>query len=437
MTINTHKIITCLVAFVLLVTSFSNVQAQAQNIDNNFTPNYLLSDESFSTNIIFPNQRSIQEYLEKVNSPLKNYYTEGAKASHWIYTASRGITSSAYNVKPNINPAVILTYLEKEQSLLTKSNYDVDNDPENRIKTAMGFGCPDNFSCAEKFKGFLNQVNYAAYQLQFNYNISTKNPNEKFRIGNSIKTLDNYDVTLTNAATAAVYRYTPHVYFSGYNFWKIMTDNTWGSTGQAYQGNFVDNISSNTSLPDRFRVTFEDDVIYTPHLSKANVSIINTDPQSNIQKDDNCNSLFKRNWTFGEENLEVEKLQKCLGNKNLFDHVVTGYFGPITKAGLEKVRASSSQQNSQVQVVIGGNQNQVNNTAGNITIISTPQPVAFNQDNCKILKQQSWIYGSTSDEVEKLQRCMQKIGVFNHIYGATGYFGPVTQKALNTWLGIA
>lgn len=418
MTTNIHKITTCLVAFALLVSSFSFLQAQAQSIDNNFTPNYLLSDESFATNIIFPNERSIQEYLEKVNSPLKSYSTEGARASHWIYTASRGITSSAYNVRPNINPAVILTYLEKEQSLLTYANYDVNSDPENRIKTAMGFGCPDNFSCAEKYVGFVNQLNYGAYQIQYNFNISTKNPNEKFRVGNTIKTFDNQDVTLTNAATAAMYRYTPHVYFSSYNLWKLMTDNQWGSTGRAYQGNFLDNTSPNVNLPDRFKVTFDDDVIYIPKPSKANVSIIVTDPQSNLQQQNNCNELFKKNWTYGEENNEVEKLQQCLRDKNVFDHVITGYFGPITKAGLEKVRNELK--------------NSFSTSSNVITIISNS-----NQDNCDSLKQQTWIYGTSSDEVEKLQRCMQKIGIFNHIYGATGYFGPVTQKALNTWRGLA
>ena len=415
----TKTILSSVVMLTFLTFGFGIVnltlKANAQSVDTNFNPNYLISDESFMTNIIFPHERSIQEYLEKVNSPLKNYFTEGARASHWIYTASRGITSSAYNVKPNINPALILTYLEKEQSLLTNVNYDVNSDPENRIKTAMGFGCPDNFSCAQKFKGFVNQVNYAAYQLQFNYNISTKNPNEKFRVGNTIKTSDNQDVILNNSATAAVYRYTPHVYFSGYNLWKIMTNNQWGSTSQAYQGNFLDNSSPNTTLPDQFKVSFDDNVIYTPVQSKLNVAIIVTDPQTDVQKQNNCNQLFKQNWTFGEENIEVEKLQQCLRDKNAFDHVVTGYFGPITRAGLEKVK---KELNSSI-------------------ITFTTSQANVTQDNCLVLKQQNWKYGTSSDQVEKLQRCMQKIGVFNHIYGATGYFGPITQKALDTWRTMA
>jgi hypothetical protein len=430
----TKTIFGYVLAFAVLISGINTFQPTiitiAQSVDSDFNKNFLLSDESFSTNIIFPNEKSIQEYLERVNSPLKNYDTEGAKASHWIYTAARGITSSAYNVKPNLNPAVILTYLEKEQSLLTNTNYDINTDPDNRIKTAMGYGCPDNFSCAEKYKGFINQVNYAAYQLQYNYNISTKNPNEKFRVGNTIKTFDNQDVTLANAATAAIYRYTPHVYYSGYNLWKIMTVNKWGSTGQIYQGSFFDNSPSNTTLLDRFKVTFDDDVIYKPIQSKANVSIVMTDPQSEMQKQNNCDELFKKNWTFGEENTEVEKLQQCLIDKNVFDHVITGYFGPITRAGLEKVRKNLS---SQVSVI----PNQSNSSNGVIVITAPTNSTPAVQDNCNKLKQQQWIYGTTSDEVEKLQRCMQKIGVFKHIYGATGYFGPVTQKALDTWRGMA
>jgi peptidoglycan hydrolase-like protein with peptidoglycan-binding domain len=425
---NTKTIFSYTFTFALLISSLLNiilVNAQPDGVDKDFNANYLLSDESFSTTKIFPHERSIQEYLDQKNSPLRDYTVEGARASHWIYTAARGITSSAYNVKPNLNPGMLLAYLEKEQSLISISNYDTNGDNERRIKTAMGFGCPDNSACNPKYEGFINQLNYAAYQLQYNFVIATKYPTENFRVGNTIKTLDERDIVLTNAATAASYRYTPHVFYSGYNLWKIMTDNKWGESGPAYSGNAFDNNSPSTTLDNKYKVNFEDTDIPNPP-SKQNAVIIITDPQSEPQKQNNCDSLFKQNWVFGTIDVSVEKLQQCLRGKNLFDHSVTGYFGPITKAGLEKARAGNS--SSQVPVVVN-NQNAINV----ITITAAPKT----QDNCNSLKNQTWVYGKTSDEVEKLQRCMQKIGVFNHIYGATGYFGPVTQKALDSWRSIA
>jgi peptidoglycan hydrolase-like protein with peptidoglycan-binding domain len=430
MHINTKTIFSYALTFALLIATITNsVSTKAQSPDPDFNPNYLLSDESFATTKIFPHERAIQEYLDSKNSPLRNYTIEGARASHWIYTAARGITSSAYNIKPNLNPSMLLAYLEKEQSLISLTNYDTGKDPERRIKTAMGYGCPDNVACNPKYEGFVNQLNYAAYQLQYNFVIATKYPNETFRVGNTIKTLDDKEVVLTNAATASAYRYTPHVFYSGYNLWKIMTDNKWGESGAAYSGNMTDNTSPNITLDNKFKVNFEDTEIPNPP-SKQNGTIIITDPQSGPQKQNNCDALFKQNWTFGTIDVSVEKLQQCLRDKNMFDHVVTGYFGPITKTGLEKARATS-----QVPVVIQNN-NQPNYGNGVIVITSTPTNQSA-QDNCNNLKTQTWIYGTTNDEVEKLQRCMQKIGVFNHVHGATGYFGPVTQKALDSWRGMA
>jgi hypothetical protein len=168
----TKTIFSYVISLALLASTFTSLvstKAQSDTIDKDFNPNYILSDESFSTTKIFPHERAIQEYLDQKNSPLRNYYVEGARASHWIYTAARGITSSAYNVKPNLNPGMLLAYLEKEQSLISTTNYDTAKDPEKRIKTAMGFGCPDNDNCDPKYQGFINQLNYAAYQLQYNF----------------------------------------------------------------------------------------------------------------------------------------------------------------------------------------------------------------------------------------------------------------------------
>jgi hypothetical protein len=371
MKFNTKTIFSFILFLTLLISGISSVSANAQStkIDGNFNPNFVLSDETFSSTKAFPHERSIQEYLEKANSPLKNYVTEGGRASHWIYTAARGITSSAYNVKPNLNPGMLLAYLEKEQSLISLNNYDVNSDPEKRIQTAMGFGCPDNFSCDLKYKGFINQVNYGAYQLQYNYNLSIKDTNQPFHLGNIIKTLDDKAVILTNHATAATYRYTPHVFFSSYNLWKIMTDNNWGANGISYQGEISDN-SVNIGLNDSYKINFEDNLrVIEP--TKINYFIKISDPISNDQNKNYCKNLFIKNWNYGEESTDVEKLQECLRQKNLFDHVITGYFGPITKAGLEKAKKEIDDSTSQIPVVVN---NQNNYSGGVIVISAAPSP---------------------------------------------------------------
>ncbi len=329
--------IICVALLTLSITIQSpNIKTIATFTKEDFSPNFVLSDESFSSKKAFPNEKSIQEYFESINSPLQNYFVEGAKASHWVYTAANGVTSSAYNVRPNLNPGMLIAYLEKEQGLMSLSNYNVETDTQKRIKYAMGFGCPDNGGCDPKYSGLVNQLNYGAYQLQYNYNLSAKNKTQDYKAGKTIKTADGQEAYLSNNATAATYRYTPHAFDSSYNLWKIMTDNSWGATGKSYEGEQRDTSYKNVILADKFKVNFDDSI----ETSTVNIKTITTDRQSSTV------------------------------------------------------------------------------------------------DNCNVLKQQDWTFGASSDEVEKLQRCMQKIGIFNHMYGATGYFGTITQKALSVWKAV-
>ena len=127
----------------------------------------------------------------------------------------------------------MLALLEKEQSLVSLTRYDNVRDPEKRLRAATGYACSDNDTCNPKYYGFAVQVNSAAYQLQKNFNEAQAGVGV-FVVGRTIETLDNYEVTLTNAATAAVYRYTPHVYWGNYNLWKILTANGWGVSPETY-----------------------------------------------------------------------------------------------------------------------------------------------------------------------------------------------------------
>ena len=198
-----------------------------------FDPNYILHDESFGSTRVFTSAESVQTYLEARRSVLATYTDQGRSAAEWIWSASRGVTSSKAGVAPQLNPGLMLALIEKEQSLVSLTRYDTARDPEKRLRAATGYACPDNDTCNPKYYGFAVQVNSAAYQLQKNFN-EAQSGQGTFAVGRTIKTLDEYQVTFANAATAAVYRYTPHVYWGNYNLWKILTANGWGVSAETY-----------------------------------------------------------------------------------------------------------------------------------------------------------------------------------------------------------
>jgi hypothetical protein len=150
-----------------------------------------------------------------------------------------------------INPQVLIVMLQKETAIVTDTwaagwQYD----------RAMGYGCPDNgpnntANCSASYYGFYNQVGNAAWQLK-RY---TTNPNEyNFKAGVTRNILwqvggvcGSSPVYLENAATAALYNYTPYqpnqaaltnLYGTGdgcsaygnRNFWRIFND--WFGSGQ-------------------------------------------------------------------------------------------------------------------------------------------------------------------------------------------------------------
>ena len=59
-----------------------------------------------------------------------------------------------------VNPQVLIVTLQKEQSGVTKAL------PMEKWDKALGFACPDNRPCDTNYKGFANQVYFAANRLQ-------------------------------------------------------------------------------------------------------------------------------------------------------------------------------------------------------------------------------------------------------------------------------
>jgi len=158
----------------------------------------------------------VVNFLKKRNGILDTYKCEDKsgrirKASEIIYTLSQ---------ENKINPKFMLILLQKEQSLLEDPN------PSNyQLTAATGYGCPDSGGCNQRWSSFFKQVN-SAY-LQFRSYLDEANL-YRFRSGktyifnNSNKKVRTIDiVTPKNQATAALYNYTPHVYYGNYNFWKL------------------------------------------------------------------------------------------------------------------------------------------------------------------------------------------------------------------------
>lgn len=175
-----------------------------------FDPNNIISDaEFFNYNSLA--QKDISYFLQQKGSYLANYSTD---ANGTLKSAAQIIYDAALEYR--INPRVILVTLQKEQSLITKTNPS-----QTSLDYAMGYGCPDGGSCNPSTAGFFKQVDYAIWQFRRYTDV----PNSfTYRVGNTY-TLSSQSVTIANQATANLYNYTPHIYNGNYNFWNLY--NSW------------------------------------------------------------------------------------------------------------------------------------------------------------------------------------------------------------------
>ncbi|MFA5927109.1 MAG: hypothetical protein WCT32_02535 [Patescibacteria group bacterium] len=209
--------------------------------------NNLIADGLF-TDINSMTSAQVQSFLERKGSYLKDFSEGGRSAAQIIYDAAHGYgdaSGSIYGVSVNtttgtVSPSVLLVVLQKEQSLITKTTRD-----DRAITKAMGYACPDNGSsndandngCNDAYEGFSKQVENAAWQLRYNFEISKNGVSwwnqyysgqEHYYVGLTKTFSDGSYGTQTatpaNSATASLYRYTPHVFYGNYNFWKLYVD---------------------------------------------------------------------------------------------------------------------------------------------------------------------------------------------------------------------
>lgn len=199
----------CLLIVLFLITPILPVLAEE------FDPNIIVSDEEINDYNSMTLQE-IENFLTEKGSFLSNYVCEdisgkNRKASEVIYTLAQ---------ENKINPKFMLVLLQKEQSLIEDANPS-----DYQLTAATGYGCPDSGGCNPRWKSFYKQVNSAYLQFRSyidEWDTYRYQPGKTYIFNNSVKTVKTIDiVTPKNPATAALYNYTPHVYYGNYNFWKI------------------------------------------------------------------------------------------------------------------------------------------------------------------------------------------------------------------------
>jgi hypothetical protein len=254
-----QKIIKILSIIVLLVTPLS-VFAQ---VDPGFNPNNLIEDKVFSDTQTFGGPEGIQRFLETKDSVLANTNPDFLArlkeptipmlkqaledpepslgrlrtAAELIWDASR---------QSGLNPQVILVTLNKEQGLITARTDVNDPDLQRALDHSLGFACPDSGGCGNLFPGFYYQLfgnldssnnRYLgmAKSLMKSFNVPNgRGPSVNGQIAHVGDTVSienttgapnnaapSQMVTIANRATAALYRYTPHVFNGNYNFWRF------------------------------------------------------------------------------------------------------------------------------------------------------------------------------------------------------------------------
>ena len=163
------------------------------------------------------------------------YNANGWSASKIIYQ-----TAQWYG----INPWVIISTLQKEQSLITTTTLN-----QYGLDWAMGYGVPDSGNRDYSRQGFATQVDWGTWQLSWNKTMansadSTQRAKVSPYITESTITIDGVATKLDNGATASLYRYTPH-FHGNQNFRTIM--NLWTDPNVAWDSTNIiaDSIFSN------------------------------------------------------------------------------------------------------------------------------------------------------------------------------------------------
>lgn len=283
----------------LLVSAFNVSFAHAAIPQvSGFNPNKLIDDSVFK-NANTMSAADIQKFLQDKNSilantsnaflsllkepitnkALKEKLEDPGAARTTPRTAAELIYDAAKST--GMNPQVILVTLNKEQSLITGRQGATGDTLQRALDFSLGFGCPDSQPCGAIYKGFYfqlfggvdsenNRYLGAAKSLMTSvntpggrgpfFNGKTSKVGDAITLPNTVGSYEgvqaNQSIVLSNAATAALYRYTPHVYNGNYNFWRFFKE--W--FGNPSSGNGGSDNPSETPKGDLFKTSSNGDV---------------------------------------------------------------------------------------------------------------------------------------------------------------------------------
>lgn len=145
----------------------------------------------------------VQKFLEKTPWGTKSAlakYTEDGK------TAAEIMVEAAHS--QGINPLEMLVRVQMEQGLVSKTTASAST-----IAIAFGCGCPHSPVCNDSYRGFANQASCAAGTMRRSMDkaLTSTGTVSGWARNKSKATEDGVTVLPKNAATAALYTYTPWV----------------------------------------------------------------------------------------------------------------------------------------------------------------------------------------------------------------------------------
>ena len=220
-----------------------------------FNPSLIVSD-AFFTDSGTMDAKAIQVFLGSHGSILAGVPSSKLGGGAGGRSAAQIISDAARSAGPlPINPQVLLVTLQKEQSLVTRGSASAGT-----LDRAMGYGCPDAGGCAPRYAGFTNQVVNAAYQLARNFANASRSA---FRPGQTV-TIQNeggapdyppemQQVWIGNAASSALYQYTPHAYNGNKHFWSL-TGSWFATPDQPYLAQAPGTVTYYVALGTRHRL---------------------------------------------------------------------------------------------------------------------------------------------------------------------------------------
>ncbi|WP_020075423.1 hypothetical protein [Cryocola sp. 340MFSha3.1] len=318
---------------------------------SDFQPGYIISDENFydpaamTTAEIqsFLNSRvpSCQSGYTCLKSYTQSTYSRGADPMCRAYSGASNESAAQIIFKVqqacSISAKAILVTLEKEQGLVSSTAPTA-----SRYQIAMGYACPDTAPCDSEYFGFYNQVYKAAWQFKrYGNPAGTSNFFTWIPVGGvaNIQYSPNAAcgtkaVQIQNAATAALYYYTPYtpnaaalanLYGTGdgcsaygnRNFFRMYTD-WFGSTTAPHYGSF-------DSAVGTYKGIQISGWSYDPSTTASSYIWVNVDGQGGPSKADKPLSWFNTMFPgYGPNHGFSELIQAAPGDHQICVYNVRG-----------------------------------------------------------------------------------------------------------------